>query len=262
MCPRPGAPKDLKQSASKPRLSGSRKAAALLVLSAITLLYLLVTPPIAQPLEYHDFVDGRSLAGLTNAANVLSSLAFMLVSMLGLAWLNKNRQRFTPLLILYGVFFTGLFLIALGSGFYHLVPDNHTLVWDRLPMTICFTVLTVLVIAERIDNRWGYALFPWLLGLGLASVLYWHWLGDLRPYLLVQFGPMLLLPMIIWRFPGPGTRWLWLALGFYAMAKAAEMGDEAVYQLSQRLISGHTLKHLLAAASAYMIVLKLRYGDR
>ncbi|UTW12787.1 ceramidase domain-containing protein [Marinobacterium rhizophilum] len=242
----------------RPRLSGPRKVAALLVLAAAALLLLLTTSPIAQPLEYHNFADQRSLAGLANAANVLSNLVFVLVSLYGFSRLKRNRRQFAPLLMLYRIFFAGLLLIALGSGFYHLAPDNQTLLWDRLPMTISFTVLTALVVAERIDSRLGLALCPWLLGLGLASVLYWHWLDDLRPYLLVQFGPMLLLPVMIWRFEGPGTGWLWLALGFYVLAKVAELGDDLVYRFSQQLISGHTLKHLLAAASAYMIALKVR----
>jgi hypothetical protein len=259
---RPDGSNDQRYSAPRRQRAGPRWIAALGVLSAFALLFLLTTSPITQPLEYHDFADKRAFAGLANTANVLSNLAFILSSLCGLIWLNRNRQPLAPLLRLYGVFFTALLLIALGSGFYHLAPSNQTLIWDRLPMTISFTVLTCLVIAERIDTRLGQALFPWLLGLGLASVLYWHWLDDLRPYLLVQFGPMLLLPILIWRYPGPGTRWLWLALGFYALAKAAEMADDAIYQFSHQLISGHTLKHLLAAACGYMIALKVRFAER
>lgn len=39
---------------------------------------------------------------------------------------------------LYAVVFAGLILTALGSGYYHLAPDNARLVWDRIPIMITF----------------------------------------------------------------------------------------------------------------------------
>ena len=90
--------------------------------------------------------------------------------------------------------------------------------------------------------------------------MYW-WLteraghGDLRPYLYVQFLPMLLVPMALWlRLPAqfaavtPARAW-WAVLGFYAAAKLMEMADRSVFDWAA-MVSGHTLKHLLAAAGA------------
>ena len=76
-------------------------------------------------------------------------------------------------------------LTGFGSAYYHLEPNNPTLVWDRLPMTIGFMSLFALIFAERIDDGLGRKLFPWLVA-GFASVLYWHLADDLRPYLLMQ----------------------------------------------------------------------------
>ncbi|MDH3452555.1 MAG: alkaline phytoceramidase, partial [Gammaproteobacteria bacterium] len=81
---------------------------------------------------------------------------------------------------------------------------------------------------------------------------------DLRPYLLVQFGPMLVLPVIIWRCSGPGTRWLWFTVVFYLAAKLLELADHQALALTDGLVSGHTLKHLAAAAGACMIVAKIK----
>ena len=156
-----------------------------------------------------------------------------------------------------GVFFTGL-----GSAYYHLSPDNATLVWDRLPMTIGFMAFTALVISERYSESLGRRAFPWLLLAGFLSVAYWGWLDDLRPYFVVQFGPMLILPVIIWRYSGPGTRWLWLTVAFYVVAKLLELSDQQAFQLTDEWVSGHTLKHLAAAVSASMMVVKVAVAPK
>ncbi|WP_315981849.1 hypothetical protein [Aliamphritea spongicola] len=127
-------------------------------------------------------------------------------------------------------------------------------------MTVCFAGLVALVIAERIDRKMGAVALPLLLITGVATVVYWGWVDDLRPYLLLQYGAMLLLPVIILRTRGTGTRWLWLALLCYLVAKATEVTDEHLYHLTEQLISGHSLKHLAAGMSGLMIALKLRYS--
>ena len=48
------------------------------------------------------------------------------------------------------------------------------------------------------------------------------------------------------------------ALVFYAVAKAGEYYDAMVYQYSDELVSGHTVKHLAAAAALFMVYLILR----
>jgi hypothetical protein len=233
------------------------------VVLAAALVWLL-SDPLAQDLGYHQFADQRSLLGVPHGLNVLSNLAFCLVGTWGCALLAR-RARNRPISfnnLIYLVFFVGLFGTGLGSAYYHLAPGNATLVWDRLPMTVAFMAFTAVVIAERCSALLARRLFPWLLLAGVLSVIYWAWTDDLRPYFLIQFGPMLVLPVVIWRSSGSGTRWLWLTVAFYGAAKLLELGDDQILMLSEGLVSGHTLKHLAAAAGASMIVCKLRLGRR
>src|SRR5690606_16719026 len=94
-----------------------------------------------------------------------------------------------------------------------------------------------------------------------ASVVYWIHTeaagqGDLRPYAFVQFAPMLVLPLLLYLFPARhrGLRPLLWAFGWYAVAKVLEHFDDALYALTSHTVSGHTLKHLAAAAGAAALI--------
>jgi len=214
-----------------------------------------VFPPIAQDLSYHDFADKRPATGVPNAGDVLSNIPFCIVGLWGMALLRRRQAADNAARLLWYIFFGGVFLVGLGSGYYHWSPDNQTLVWDRLPMTVAFMSLFSLVIAERIEPRLGYALFPVLLFIGAGSVWYWAYTesigaGDLRPYALVQFLPMVLILMMIALFPSAagGTRYILWCLGWYLAAKGLEHFDDQVFALLGGTVSGHSLKHLAAAA--------------
>lgn len=210
-----------------------------------------LSPRITQDPAYHHFADSRTMLGIPHAFDVLSNLPFLVVGLLGL--------RMRPKLP-YLICFAGVALISFGSAYYHWAPSNATLVWDRLPMTIGFMGLLSAVIAEQLSERAGLALLGPLLIAGVASVFYWQYTDDLRPYMLVQFGPLVLIPLMITLFPKRYThseRWYWI-IGWYAMAKILELADVKVFAATAGIVSGHTLKHLAAAWACYEIVRMLK----
>lgn len=157
------------------------------------------------------------------------------------------------LLLAHIVFFIGVFLTAFGSGYYHLAPDNASLVWDRLPMTVGFAGLFAVVVGEFVSPRAARHLLLPLLAVGLSSVAFWAWtesrgVGDLRPYALVQFLPMLLMLaiLIVYRSNSRAGKYYWMMIGFYVAAKIFEFLDAAVFAAGH-LLSGHSIKHVLAA---------------
>lgn len=222
-----------------------------------------LVPPIAQDLAYHDFADKRGWLGIPNFGDVMGNLAFAIVGIWGIAATFKKRADLSAAdFKLWLLLFLGVFLVAFGSGYYHLAPDNHTLVWDRLPMTIAFMSLFSIVIRERVSEKWGVRLFPLFLAAGLFSVWYWNHTealgqGDLRPYALVQFFPIVAILLMIALFPArepKATRYLFLTLGWYIVAKVLEHFDPQVFALLGGTVSGHTIKHVAAAIGvAYMI---------
>jgi hypothetical protein len=222
-----------------------------------SLAFLRVLPPIGQDPRYHQFADQRPFFGIPNFMDVASNLPFLLA---GLAGLRVCRRRgFAGFAPAWAVFFAGVALVSAGSAYYHWRPDNHTLVWDRLPMTLAFMALFAALLGESLGERLGRLLLGPALLAGLASVVYWHLFDDLRFYLWVQSAPLLAIPVCLLLFGSPHPRrWLLLpALGCYLLAKLAEVCDARIFALSGNLVGGHALKHLLAAAAVGLVAAML-----
>jgi hypothetical protein len=62
----------------------------------------------------------------------------------------------------------------------------------------------------------------------------------------------------LYRAPFSKAWCLLLAIGLYAAAKGTEVFDAAIHRGSDGLVSGHTLKHLLAAGATLAILEMLR----
>ena len=126
-------------------------------------------------------------------------------------------------------------------------------------MTIGFMGLFVALLGEYISERLRALLIPALI-LGASSVFYWDWSGDLRFYIWVQVIPLLTVPilMILYRARFSHTWMLLTALGCYALAKITELTDVRIFAMTQNLVSGHTIKHLLSALGCLIILFMLQ----
>ena len=223
-------------------------------------------PAVPQATEYHGFVDDRTLWGVPHFKNVVSNLAFVLVGVAGFLVIARspsaflNRSERWP----YYVFFAGLVLTGVGSAYYHLAPDNETLFWDRLPMTVAFAGLVAGQIAERIAPRVGVTLLTPMLAIGAASVIYWRateraGVGNVLPYAILQGYTMAGVLLLAFTHPSRYTRGsdIYWVFGAYLAAKIAESLDAQIWEWTIGIISGHTLKHLLAAVSGVIVCITL-----
>ena len=238
--------------------------------AAVLVAIAFAAPPIAQPDAYHDFADRRALWGVPHFANVVSNLAFLAVAVFGLAVVFARRRGgpFVNALdaLPYRVFFVGIVAVAVGSTWYHLEPNTQTLFWDRLPIALAFLALLAAFIADRIHPRAGVLIMlPVLLAVGVAGTVYWRQseiagAGDLRFYFLCQALALLLIPLIAALFPGRLTRGRSVAAlaAWYAGAVISEQFDGEIYDLLGHVLSGHSIKHLLAAGAIAMVALMLR----
>ncbi|HML32117.1 ceramidase domain-containing protein [Sporomusa sphaeroides] len=209
--------------------------------------------PIPQDTNYHLFADTGNQFGVANVNDVISNAGFIVAGMIGLrrirhwTWSSENN--------LWRFFFFSIILVGIGSAYYHLQPSNATLVWDRLPMALGFASMTACICGERLGTKIGQSLFLPLTVGGVFSVIYW-WtteqagVGDLRFYILVQYLSILLILIVLLLYPKPWrqNKFYWLLLSSYIVAKIFELNDAEVFILTHQIISGHTLKHLMAAA--------------
>jgi len=178
--------------------------------------------PLKQNEAYHAFADQRCMCCVPNFMDVVSNAAF-----LGVGGWRCGAEGLT-------LFNAGVIATALGSAYYHWRPSTPRLFWDRLPMTVAFSG----VFAESLGIRKSEALFA-----GVFSVFHWHSYEDLGPYVVFQYGGVL---GTAYQKPG-------LAVALYIAAKLCERMDARIFSTTNYLVSGHTMKHLLAALACATI---------
>lgn len=235
-------------------------------ISIIAVVAAILAPRIPQDPLYHQFADQNAYLFIPNTLNVLTNLFFAWIGIEGLYRLlqQKSLRIVVELYPAYLGFFGALVLIAAGSGYYHWFPDNQTLIWDRLPMTIAFTSFFTILLAERISISLARALFPVLIVAGISSIIYWYLSeqqgqGDLRPYAIIQFLPVLLCPLILLLFKSGYTRGndIWWFLAWYLLAKICEALDAELLNWLG-VLSGHSLKHIAASIGCLVFLRHLR----
>jgi len=226
----------------------------LLIVSAMIALPFFLMPAIPQDLNYHNFASEEQLWGIPNFWNVMSNLPFLFVS---ISMLKKLRPLNSFYSKMGAVFALGVLFTSFGSAYYHYQPHNGSLFWDRLPMTIAFSGMFLLLLGTRVSlNSAKWLLIPVLSG-GILSVVYWRWTetlgaGDLRPYAYAQFGTLLLIFAILMIYKVSRvqqTSKIVLAFILYAFAKLFETFDHQIYSL-MGFCGGHPIKHFAAAAAA------------
>jgi hypothetical protein len=229
----------------------------LAILCAAALVAMFFVPRIPQDPAYHAFVDSRTLLGVPNFWNVISNIGYLVVGLYGLA--RVSRLQAAVLRPAYITFCVAVLFVAFGSSWYHYAPTTESLVWDRLPMAAGFMALLSLVLGERVSWQLSRQLLWPLVIVGVATVAYWGWtekhgVGDLRPYALVQFLPVLLMPLLLLWLPGnrQSAMWLWWTFAGYVVAKVAEHFDGAIHDAIG--LSGHSIKHFVSSVAVLFAV--------
>lgn len=208
------------------------------------------TRPNPQDLGYHNFADTTEIFSIPNFHNVVTNLIFIIVSIIGLKIYKKQQKHNSSWLS----FLISVLIVAPGSAYYHLTPNNETLFWDRLPMTIGFISLTCFAMFEV--HKVNKQIIPLFISqlIGLSALFYWVVNDDLRFYLWVQGVPVILLAYIAFIISTPSLRPkpVLMAVILYIAAKLTESHDHEIYEILG--YSGHSIKHLLAGFAVFFLI--------
>lgn len=205
--------------------------------------------------HYHEFVDERNFLGINRFWDTISNIAFLWVGLLFVKEIFlTDKKDFNLILVAIGTI-----LVCFGSGYYHLLPDDGRLLWDRLPISIVFAgILSYSIHSNNlIAENWKSIFNKSYLIFSIFSVVIWY-VGSLYntsilgSYVFIQFGGMLLL--IYMAMTGKNkdfNKKIIAVLAWYILAKLAEHFDIQIYHLTQEVFSGHTFKHILSAIALY-----------
>uniref|UniRef100_A0A914CPA1 Uncharacterized protein n=1 Tax=Acrobeloides nanus TaxID=290746 RepID=A0A914CPA1_9BILA len=223
-------------------------------------------PPFSQPQSYHDYAVRRIWYGIPYADYVLSNIGFLLTGGYGVIRLLLSSADFKKTFVnpwefaMYTYFFATIFATAFGSAYYHWNPNNSTLFWDRLPISMAMMSLFSAVITERVSTKLGIVTFPVLQFLGALATVHWMLtenagVGDLKLYGLVQIMSTFCFPLILLAYPSrfSGTHNLFYAVACFLLARGAELSDKLVYKWTLQTVGGHVLKHIFASISVFFI---------
>lgn len=249
-----------------------RQRALLWCLIAYTLLLFVVAvmlPAFPQAAHYHAFADQRTWLRIPYAMDVLTNLPLLLAGVALALRLHRyartTAQRRPGLALpmwwwLLALAAVGFALTALASSLYHWQPDDMGVLWDRLAMSLIFAAVIGLAVGQIADAMTAATMTLLTLAMAALALLVWIASNNFSPWIVVQAGGMLLLLSIAviqrqadtWQ--GVPQLPLLALIGWYSLAKLAEWGDHAVFVFTHGLLSGHSLKHVLAAMAAWPLL--------
>lgn len=179
----------------------------------------------SNQIKYNQFADTRRICCIPNFLDVVSNIIFVIGGL-------YNYDK--PIIMLCSI------LVAFGSTWFHINPTMNTLVFDRIPMILFLTYIVGYKLHWEITNQ---LIFTFI---GLLTIAYWMCTYDIIPYSTFQIAPLLFFAIY-------GEYGMRIPVLLYVFAKICEDNDRCIYELTNNIISGHTLKHLFAGCSLFFI---------
>lgn len=208
---------------------------------------------LAIDIDPYAFACDGDWLGVPHGLNVLTNLPFLLVGAWGLVRLARRGRLADPAFLDWTGLWISVFLLAFGSGAYHLFLTPATLALDRL----CITGIVACLGARIFAATTGRGPDPRVTGLLLivcpATVLAWVLGGTSWLYGALQAVGGVLAVVLVLRAHRRGVigrevlRPVLFFASAYALAKVVEGLDAPICALTGAF-GGHPLKHLLSAA--------------
>lgn len=239
--------------------------------------WILFVPPIPAATqtddEEDDYADTRALdcaCGIPNSNDVLSNVALTVAGAQGL-WLLRptflgghvsmsDAEHFS-----WNVANCWILLSGPASAWYHLKPVHRRLAADRGPIACGANSFVVALVAAREQPQlWVCAACMFVCNaFGAYAVYRFLVYRECRLYYFSQYGVLALGIGAILLFPLQPCTWGAPAgIATYILAKILEDLDFEVFSWTGSRVSGHTIKHVVAAAAAGLVNTALATNGR
>ncbi len=230
--------------------------ALLAAMTAAAAIGLVAWGPVRLSATAHEYAAAQTLWGLPGGANAIACLPMLLAAAWGW-WAERRRGAPAHLRRPWLGMYTCAALGAIVAAGYHVWPSDALYLASHTAMAAAFTLLCAAMLAERVQvafgSRAGVAASLVVAATALGSSLHDGGAADLRPLILLELAPLLLVAAGVPGLPGTHTRrsdWL-IMLALYGTGRLFDWADQPILEATG-LLSGHTLMHLaLAAAVAW-----------
>ena len=180
--------------------------------------------------HYHNFADKKKYT------DILTNLPILIAGYYILSFQNQKLK-------ILGIH---VILLSIASTYYHIKPNNNTILVDLLTISL-ISALLIMYLLDIQNNHIKILLYL----SGIASVLYWKCTGNLLPYSILWLSVIFLLLYVYY-----DTEYRYeslLIVILIVIIRLVEIYDKQIYKLTNNILSGHSLKHILAGIGIYLI---------
>jgi len=244
----------------------------ILAVILFTLVLTKLVPSLADIKGYESYADQREFFGIKFFAHTISSIPFIVFGMYGLdriLYQPKNIPCISKFYerVIYEFAFIISIVIGICSIYFHIGLSDNVILCDKIPSLILFILILAIVLIERIDeDQLGFTImFPLaLITISCFTALQIHYLlasNEFRQYIIIEFLPILLAVTSVLFFKSKyNNNYFWhLILINILISRICDYFDLEIYNLTFKLISGHTLNHLTCSLAIYYLAKNYMY---
>lgn len=200
-----------------------------------------IKDPIPRDKKYHDFADHKNIMNIHNGMNVISNLALIIPVL----YFYKNKK--------YKFIYINIILLAITSAYYHLNPNQKTIIYDM--MFVVGTHTSAIMYLINSDKKSLIYIF------GIYSVYYATVYNDVRIYELIKYGTSLYFIYNVYKIKSI-SKYSIILIVLYLIQDYTAKKDKEIYKLTNNTISGHTLKHIIASINIFIVIYLLNRMER
>jgi len=203
--------------------------------------------------NYHNFADQRNFFNIPNFFNIISNL-FIYIPIHYIIQNRENTNKFNMIDILI----INILCIIITSIYYHINPNDNTIIFDKI--SIVSTIITVCIIILKIENNIIRII---LYIIGILSVIYWIKKDNLLFYIILIIGVPIYICYKLYKYTNLRI-YIYSHIFSLILLRLVEYYDLPIYQFTNQIISGHSLKHIIASInilSGVIMIHKLNLLD-